>query len=53
MAGDGRLQVVTFGSDASAELVDDHELQHPCLCREACATGEVVRVSDVRVESTR
>ena len=31
----------------------EHALQHPCPCRDACATGEVVRVSDVRVESTR
>jgi GAF domain-containing protein len=52
MAGDGRLHCVTVGSYAS-ELVRDHELQHPCLCRDVCATGEVVRVTDVRVESTR
>ena len=53
MARDGRLHFVTLGFDASGELVRDLELQHPCLCRDACATGEVVRASDVRVESTR
>ena len=53
MAGDGCLHVVTAGFDASGELVGDHALQHPCPCRDACATGEVVKVSDVRVESTR
>jgi len=53
MAADGRLHVVTAGFDASGELVGEHALQHPCPCRDACATGEVVRVSDVRVESTR
>lgn len=53
MAEDGRLHSVNVESDASGELMHDHELQHPCLCRDACATGEVVRVTDVRVESTR
>jgi len=53
MARDGRLRFVTAGSDASGELARDHDLQHPCLCREACATGEVVRVTDVRLQSTR
>jgi len=53
MGGDGRLHFVTAGCDVSGELVSDHELQHPCLCRDAWATGEVVRVTDVRVESTR
>ena len=53
MAGDGRLHFVAAGSNASGELVRHHELPHPCLCRDACATGEVVKVTDVRVESTR
>ena len=52
MAGDGRLHFVTAGT-ASEALAHDHELQHPCLCRDACATNAVVRVTDVRVESTR
>jgi len=53
MAADGRLHFATAGSDASAELARDHDRQHPCLCRDACATGEVVRVTDMRLESTR
>jgi GAF domain-containing protein len=42
-------------SQALAELDRDHEQLHPfpCPCRDAYSTGEVVRVSDVREESTR
>jgi GAF domain-containing protein len=55
MADDQQLRFVTSVSQASAELERDHALLHPfpCPCREAYSTGEVVRVTDVRLESTR
>ena len=55
MADDQQLRFVTSVSQASAELERDHALLHPfpCPCREAYSTGEVVRVTDVRQESTR
>ena len=36
---------------ASAELERDHAQPHPCPCRDVYATGEVVRVMDIREES--
>ena len=53
LADDGRLRYVTTVLQASGELERDHAPLHPCPCRDAYATGEVVRVSDVRKESTR
>ena len=55
MADDGRLRFVTAVSQASAELQRDHAQLHPfpCPCRDAYSTGEVIRVTDVREESTR
>jgi GAF domain-containing protein len=55
MADDGRLHFVTSVSEASAELVRDHEQLHPfaCPCRDAYSTGAVVRVTDVCRESAR
>jgi GAF domain-containing protein len=55
MADEEQLRFVTSVSQASAELERDHALLHPfpCPCREAYSTGEVVRVTDVRLESTR
>lgn len=52
MAHDGQLTAV---SQASAELQRDHAQLHPfpCPCRDAYSTGQVVRVTDVREESTR
>jgi GAF domain-containing protein len=55
MADDGGLCFVTAVNQASAELERDHAQLHPfpCPCRDAYSTGEVVRVTDVRQESTR
>jgi GAF domain-containing protein len=55
MADDRDLRFVTSVSQASAELERDHAQLHPflCPCRDAYSTGEVVRVTDVRQESTR
>jgi GAF domain-containing protein len=55
MADDGQLRFLAAVSQASAELERDHEQLHPfpCPCRDAYSTGEVVRVSDIRKESTR
>lgn len=55
MADEGRLRSLAGVSQASAEMERDHALLHPfpCPCREAYSTGEVVRVTDVREESTR
>jgi GAF domain-containing protein len=55
MADDGQLRSLTAVSQASAELERDHAQLHPfpCPCRDAYSTGEVVRVTDVRQESTR
>jgi len=51
MADDGRLRYVTTVTLAAAEMERDHEQLHPCPCRDAYATGEVVRVTDMREES--
>ena len=55
MADDGQLRFLTAVSEASAELERDHAQLHPfpCPCRDAYSTGEVVRVTDIRAESTR
>jgi hypothetical protein len=53
MAGDGRLRFVSAVSEAAEELARDHEQQHPCPCRDAYTTNDVVRVTDVREESVR
>ena len=55
LADDGRLRFVTAVSQASAELNRDHAQLHPfpCPCRDAYSTGDEVRVTDVRQESTR
>ena len=55
MADDGRLSFLTAMSQVSAELERDHAQLHPfsCPCRDAYSTGEVVRVTDVREQSTR
>jgi len=55
MADDGRLSFLTAVSQVSAELERDHAQLHPfsCPCRDAYSTGEVVRVTDVREQSTR
>jgi len=55
MADGGRLGLMTTVSMASAELERDHAQLHPfpCPCRDAYSTGVVVRVTDVREESTR
>ena len=55
MADGGRLRLLTAVSVASAELERDHAQLHPfpCPCRDAYSTGDVVRVTDVREESTR
>ena len=53
MANDGRLRHVTTVIQASGELERNHVQQHPRPCRDAYATGEVIRVTDLREESTR
>jgi GAF domain-containing protein len=55
MADNGQLRFLAAVSQASAELDRDHVHLHPfpCPCRDAYSTGEVVRVSDIRKESTR
>ena len=53
MADDGRLRYVTSAFRASGALERDHANRHPCPCRDAYATGEVVRVTDLREESAR
>jgi len=49
----GRLRFVTAVSKASGELERNQEEQQAGPCRDAFDTGEVVRVSDVRLESAR
>jgi len=51
LADDGRMRYVTTVTLASAELERDHAQPHPCPCRDVYATGEVVRVMDIREES--
>jgi GAF domain-containing protein len=53
MAEDGRLRFVTAVSHASGELERSQEEQQAGPCREAYQTGQVVRVTDVREESSR
>lgn len=55
LADEGGLRFLSAVSRASAELQRDHEQLHPfpCPCRDAYSTGEMVRVTDVREESTR
>ena len=53
MSVDGRLRFVTTVTLAAAEMERDHEQLHPCPCRDAYATEEVVRVTNMREESGR
>jgi len=55
LADDGQLRSLSAVSKAAAELERDHTQLHPfpCPCRDVYTSGEVVRVSDVREESTR
>jgi GAF domain-containing protein len=53
MAEEGRLRFVTAVSQASRELERNQEEQQAGPCRDAYETGAVVRVTDVRKESTR
>jgi len=55
LANDGQLRFMASVSRALAEMERDHEQLHPfpCPCRDAYSTGEVLRVTDVRQESTR
>jgi GAF domain-containing protein len=53
MADDGRLRFVTAVSEASGDLERNQEEQQAGPCRDAYDTGDVVRVTDVREESTR
>jgi GAF domain-containing protein len=53
MAEEGRLRFVTAVGQASRELEQNQEKWQAGPCRDAFDTGEVVRVTDVREESTR
>ena len=53
MAEEGRLRFVTAVGQASRELERNQEKWQAGPCRDAFDTGEVVRVTDVRVESVR
>ena len=55
MADGEQLSFLTGVSQPSAELERDHAQLHPfpCPCRDAYSTGEVLRVTDVREETTR
>jgi GAF domain-containing protein len=53
MAEDGQLQFVTAVSPDSKEMELSQEDHQEGPCRDAYETGEVVRVSDVRLESAR
>jgi GAF domain-containing protein len=55
MAEDGDLRFLTAVREASAEMERDHAQLHPfpCPCRDAYSTGKVIRVTDVREDSTR
>jgi GAF domain-containing protein len=53
MADKGQLRFVTAVSHASGELERNQEEQQAGPCRDAFDSGEVVRVTDVRLESTR
>ncbi len=53
MAEDGRLRFVTAVSQASGELERVQEQQQSGPCQDAYDAGEVVCVTDVRMETTR
>jgi GAF domain-containing protein len=53
MAEEGRLRFITAVNEASEELERNQEQQQAGPCRDAYETGEVVRITDVRLESTR
>jgi GAF domain-containing protein len=53
LAEEGRLRFVTAVTKASADLERNQEKWQAGPCRDAYDTGEVVRVTDVRMESTR
>jgi GAF domain-containing protein len=53
MAEEGQLRFVTAVSEASGELERNQEEMQSGPCRDAYDTGEVVRVTDVRLESAR
>ena len=53
MAEEGQLRFVTAVSQASGELEHIQEQQQAGPCQDAYDTGEVVCVTDVRVETTR
>jgi GAF domain-containing protein len=55
MADDEGLLLVAAMSSSVAELERDHSQLHPfpCPCRDVHSTGEVIRVTDVRRESSR
>ena len=54
MADGGQLRFLTEVSQTPAELGRDHAQLHPfpCPCRDAYSTGEVIRVTDIREDST-
>lgn len=53
MVEDGRLRFVTAVSHASGELERIQERQQSGPCQHAYDTGDAVRVTDVRVETTK
>ena len=53
MLEDGRLRFVTAVSEASGELERIQEEEQSGPCQDAYDTGEVVRVTDVRVETVK
>jgi GAF domain-containing protein len=53
MAEKGRLRFITAVNQASGELERNQEQQQAGPCRDAYDTGEVVRITDVRLESAR
>ena len=53
MADDRRLRYVTTVIQTNGALERNHLRQDHCPCRETFTTGEVVRVKDLREESTR
>jgi len=53
MAEKGRLRFITAVSQASEELERNQEQLQAGPCRDVYDTGEVVRITDVRLETTR
>ena len=55
LADERHLHFLAAVSQAPAEMERDHAQLHPfaCPCRDAYSTGKVIRVTDVRQESTR